>query len=125
MPAPDSVDRLRCCWLLGAYVSLDCGRGQGGGSADGRDYEIAGFGWHQGWNDRVNSDAVQEYEKNLVDLIHKIREQWGEKLPVVIASTDIGGRDLQGNALALVADLLPACRTFSQDSRALHEDVSS
>lgn len=35
---------------------------------DGRGYELAGFGWHQGWNDRVNQAFNDEYEKNLATL---------------------------------------------------------
>jgi len=27
---------------------------------DGRGYELAGFGWHQGWNDRVNQGFTDE-----------------------------------------------------------------
>ncbi len=34
-----------------------------------RGYELAGFGWHQGWNDRVNDKFNAEYEKNLAHLI--------------------------------------------------------
>jgi len=36
---------------------------------DGRGYELAGFGWHQGWNDRVNQAFNDEYEKNLANFI--------------------------------------------------------
>jgi hypothetical protein len=33
---------------------------------DNQGYEIAGFGWHQGWNDRVNQAYNDEYETNIV-----------------------------------------------------------
>jgi alpha-galactosidase len=28
-----------------------------------RGYELAGFGWHQGWNDRVSQTVNDEYER--------------------------------------------------------------
>ena len=33
---------------------------------DGGDYDLAGFMWHQGWNDGGSWDHVNEYEDNLV-----------------------------------------------------------
>ncbi|MEX2381232.1 MAG: sialate O-acetylesterase [Opitutales bacterium] len=58
----------------------------------GNGYEIVGFGWHQGWNDRVNADAVEAYEENLVNFIKDIRKDLGSpKLPFVIANTGMGG----------------------------------
>jgi alpha-galactosidase len=42
----------------------------------GGGYEIAGFGWHQGWNDRVNSSYVAEYEANMVNLIKDLRTEF-------------------------------------------------
>ena len=51
-------------------------------------YEIAGFGWHQGWNDRGNASAVAEYEANLANLIRDLRTEFGVPgLPCVIANT--------------------------------------
>ncbi|MBD3267048.1 sialate O-acetylesterase [bacterium] len=60
----------------------------------GKGYEIVGFGWHQGWNDRINQKAVDAYEKNMVNFVKDIRKDLGiEKLPFVIANTGIGGWD--------------------------------
>jgi alpha-galactosidase len=54
----------------------------------GEGYEIAGFAWHQGWNDRVNKSANAAYESNLVHLIKDVRRDLGTpNLPVVIATT--------------------------------------
>src|SRR4051794_24313964 len=54
----------------------------------GRGHEIAGFGWHQGWNDRVNQAFNDEYEKNLANFIRDLRKDLGVKnLPFVIAET--------------------------------------
>lgn len=58
----------------------------------GRDYVLAGFGWHQGWNDRVNQAFNDEYEKNLANFIRDIRKDLGvPKLPFVIAETGMSG----------------------------------
>ncbi|MGB1130239.1 MAG: sialate O-acetylesterase, partial [Haloferula sp.] len=55
-------------------------------------YELAGFGWHQGWNDRIDADAVNEYEANLENLINDVRSDLGVPgLPFVIANTGMGG----------------------------------
>ncbi|WP_020469802.1 sialate O-acetylesterase [Zavarzinella formosa] len=57
-----------------------------------RDYELTGFGWHQGWNDRVNQAFNDEYEKNMAHFIRDIRKDLGTKdLPFVIAETGQGG----------------------------------
>jgi alpha-galactosidase len=57
-----------------------------------RGYELAGFGWHQGWNDRVNQAFNDEYEKNLANFIRDVRKDLGVKnLPFVIAETGMSG----------------------------------
>ena len=54
--------------------------------------ELCGFGWHQGWNDRVNQAFNDEYEKNLACLIRDLRRDLGaERLPFVIAETGMTG----------------------------------
>jgi len=59
---------------------------------DGRGYKIAGFGWHQGWNDRVNQAANDAYEQNMANFIRDVRKELGvEKLPFVIAETGMSG----------------------------------
>lgn len=56
-------------------------------------YEIAGFGWHQGWNDGCDMAMCQEYEENLGNLIRDVRKELGiEKLPFVIADSGFGGK---------------------------------
>lgn len=61
----------------------------------GRGYEIVGFGWHQGWNDRINQQAVDAYEENLVHLIHDLRNDLGVKdLPFVIANSGFDGWEI-------------------------------
>lgn len=69
-----------------------------------RECELAGFGWHQGWNDRVNAAFVEEYEKNMAAFIRDIRKDLGApKLPFVIAETGQGGPgEKNPRALALM-----------------------
>ena len=52
----------------------------------GGGYEIAGFGWHQGWNDM--GEATSVYETNLINLIKDLRADLGvPNLPVSIGNT--------------------------------------
>ena len=61
-------------------------------SLDGRGYELAGFAWHQGWNDRISDQFNAEYEKNMANFIRDIRKDLGApKLPFVIAETGMSG----------------------------------
>ena len=57
----------------------------------GGGYEISGFGWHQGFNDRINATYTAEYEANMTDLIKDLRTQFSvPNLPVVIGETGMG-----------------------------------
>ena len=71
--------------------------------SDGR-YVLAGFGWHQGWNDRVNDKFNAEYETNMVRFIRDIRRDLGAPaLPFVIAETGMGGlEETHPRALSLM-----------------------
>jgi len=73
-------------------------------SYDGKGFEIAGFGWHQGWNDRVNQAYTEEYERNLAHLIRDVRKDLGvPKLPFVIAETGMTGpQEKHPRALSLM-----------------------
>lgn len=76
-----------------------------------RGYELAGFGWHQGWNDRINQAFVEEYEKNMAHFIRDVRKDLGVKdLPFVIAESGQGGPEEKNpRALALMkAQAAPA-----------------
>jgi alpha-galactosidase len=54
----------------------------------GLGYQIAGFGWHQGWNDRIDAASSAAYEENLADLIRDVRAEFGRPgLPVSITTT--------------------------------------
>lgn len=71
--------------------------------SDGR-YEIVGFAWHQGWNDRINDKFTAEYESNMAHFIKDIRRELGvPNLPFVIAETGMGGpEEKHPRALALM-----------------------
>ncbi len=61
--------------------------------SDGR-YELAGFGWHQGWNDRISDKFNTEYEANMANFIRDMRQDLGVPgLPFVIAETGMTGPD--------------------------------
>ncbi len=75
----------------------------------GGGYEIAGFGWHQGWNDRVSQPATDEYQVNCVNLINDLRKDFCSDghctlgMPFVLATTGMGGwAETHPRALALM-----------------------
>ena len=67
--------------------------------------ELAGMGWHQGWNDRVNQAFNDAYEVNLAHLIHDLRRDLNApELPFVIAETGMTGEnETHPRALSLMA----------------------
>ena len=68
----------------------------------GRELEIAGFVWFQGWNDMYNGTET-EYESNMKHLINDIRKDWKTpKLPVVIAAMGQNGSKPAKGAMAAV-----------------------
>ncbi|MFZ9824390.1 MAG: sialate O-acetylesterase [Gemmataceae bacterium] len=55
-------------------------------------YEIAGFAWHQGWNDRIDDKFNAEYEKNMIHFIKDMRRDLNTTaLPFVIGETGMTG----------------------------------
>jgi len=71
--------------------------------SDGR-FVLAGFAWHQGWNDRVNDKFTAEYEANLALFIRDVRRELGvPALPFVIGETGMTGpTEKHPRALALM-----------------------
>ncbi len=70
---------------------------------DGKGFEVAGLGWHQGWNDRVNSAYVSEYEVNMANLIRDLRKDLNlPGLPVVIGNTGMADADKDPTAVRLI-----------------------
>ncbi len=57
-----------------------------------RGYEIAGFAWHQGWNDGCDTNMTAEYESNLANLIRDIRIDLDvPDLPISIGVSGMNG----------------------------------
>ena len=62
------------------------------GLPKGSTIKLAGFGWHQGWNDRINEAFVNEYEVNMVHFIRDVRKDLNApNLPFVIAESGMTG----------------------------------
>ncbi|MEQ9410061.1 MAG: sialate O-acetylesterase [Fuerstiella sp.] len=60
----------------------------------GRQLKLTGFGWHQGWNDRVNQGFNDQYEQNMANFIRDIRRDLDVPgLPFVIAETGMSGHE--------------------------------
>jgi hypothetical protein len=70
----------------------------------GKGYQIVGFGWHQGWNDRVDQTFNDEYEANMKNFIDDVRVELGKPvLPFVIATTGMSGwNETHPRALSLM-----------------------
>ena len=71
----------------------------------GRTFLLEGFGWHQGWNDRINQSFNDAYEHNMIQFIKDIRRDLKEPaLPFVIAETGMSGpEEKHSRALSLMA----------------------
>ena len=69
----------------------------------GRKAELAGLVWYQGWNDGVDpTNAVPEYERNLVHLIRDVRAEFeAPDLPVVVGELTGPWADAPGAWAAL------------------------
>ena len=75
----------------------------------GQKYEIAGFFWHQGWNDGCDRQFTAEYESNMTHFIKDMRKDLGnENLPFVIATSGMGGPDATGVAGGIGKNIEPA-----------------
>lgn len=71
---------------------------------NGQGFEIAGIGWHQGWNDRIDQVFNDAYQSNGVNLINDLRDEFKlPQLPFVLAITGMNGRnDTHPRALSLM-----------------------
>ena len=71
----------------------------------GRTFLLKGFGWHQGWNDRINQSFNDTYEHNMIQFIKDVRRDLKEPaLPFVIAETGMSGpEEKHPRALSLMA----------------------
>ena len=58
----------------------------------GKELELAGMVWFQGWNDMINADYSAAYTENLVHFIKDVRKDLGAPgLPLVIGQLGVGG----------------------------------
>lgn len=56
------------------------------------EYELAGFIWHQGWNDRVNPRFNRRYPDNIAALVNDVRQSLqSPNLPFILATTGMSG----------------------------------
>ena len=71
----------------------------------GKTFQLTGFGWHQGWNDRINQSFNDAYENNMIQFIKDVRRDLQKPtLPFVIAETGMSGLgEKHPRALALMA----------------------
>lgn len=59
---------------------------------DGKGYEVVGFGWHQGWNDRDNATYRAQYGANLANLIRDLRKDLNlPNMLFVVGNTGMAG----------------------------------
>lgn len=64
----------------------------------GREVQLSGFFWFQGWNDMINREYTAEYEKNMVAFIQDVRRDLkAPKLPFVIAVMGVDGKKAGAN----------------------------
>ena len=70
----------------------------------GHEPVLAGCGWHQGWNDRIDDKFNGEYESNLANFIRDMRKDLNApKLPFVIGETGMTGlEETHPRALSLM-----------------------
>jgi Carbohydrate esterase, sialic acid-specific acetylesterase len=70
---------------------------------DGKGYEVVGFGWHQGWNDRDNINYVAQYEVNMANLIRDLRKDLNlPNLLVAIGNTGMANAGTDKKSLDLI-----------------------
>ena len=71
----------------------------------GRTLSLKGFGWHQGWNDRINQSFNDAYTHNMIQFIKDIRRDLKTPaLPFVLAETGMSGlEEKHPRALSLMA----------------------
>ena len=69
----------------------------------GQGYEMAGLVWWQGHKDSFTPALVDEYEKNLVNLIQDVRAEFKvPKMPVVIATVGFDGHAMSETFLKIL-----------------------
>lgn len=69
---------------------------------DGQGYEIAGFVWFQGFNDKFSDHATSTYQENMANFIRDVRKDLkSPELPFVIGAMGHQGTDQKGTSKIL------------------------
>jgi len=69
----------------------------------GQGYEMAGFVWWQGHKDSFTPKLIDEYEKNMVNMINDVRKEFkSPKMPAVIATVGFGGHNMAEKFLKIL-----------------------
>lgn len=85
---------------------------------DGQGYEIAGFCWHQGWNDGCDENYAPEYSRNMPLFIDDVREALGdESLPFVIANSGFGGPEPRGGVVGRLQESVQPGQAAAAEAR--------
>ena len=78
----------------------------------GKEIELTGFVWMQGWNDMVSEQGRAEYEENLVHLINDVRSELdAPDLPVVVGELG-NGNDNNKNLISFRKSQARACYRY-------------
>ena len=95
---------------------------------EGREVELAGFVWFQGWNDLFDG-AEQHYAENLRHLIDDVRGDLGvADLPVVVAAMGQNGAEPAKGAMKVIqaAQLgMPSVAGYERSVRAFATDEAA
>ena len=79
----------------------------------GKEIELCGFVWMQGWNDMVDQTARDEYQQNLIHLINDVRDELESPgLPVVVGELGNGGKKANNNMLQFRKSQQRACAIY-------------
>jgi len=71
----------------------------------GRELELAGFVWFQGWNDMVSERGRSEYASNMAHLIRDVRKDLdAPNMPVVIGAMGQNGSKEAGGSMAEIVE---------------------
>jgi hypothetical protein len=92
----------------------------------GRELDLRGFVWFQGWNDQYGG-AELEYEQNMKHFIHDVRKELdAPKLPFVIGVMGQNGKKTAGGAMATIQGAQMAMEKVPElrgNVRAIRTDV--
>ena len=92
----------------------------------GKKLEIAGFVWHQGWNDQYNG-AETEYASNMKHFINDVRKDLGVKdLPFVVAVMGQNGSKEAKGAMKVIQEAqlsMEKVPEFEGNVKAVRTDV--